>query len=99
MGTVLLILHFLSPVPQGYCYTLLSLAALQIILELGLSSVILQLAAHESASLTIPPEEQVEGDQRAHAQLTSILQLTVRWYLPRSRGAGMRRGLRCWPVR
>jgi len=79
-GTVLLIVHFLSPVEQGYYYTLLSLAALQTIFELGFSFVILQLAAHESALLTFHPDGRVEGDGMAHARLASVLQLTVRWY-------------------
>ena len=47
-GTVLLILRFLTPVEQGYYYTLLSLVALQTVFELGFSFVILQMAAHES---------------------------------------------------
>src|SRR5581483_5569105 len=48
-GTVLLILRFLTPVEQGYYYTLLSLVSLQAIFELGFSFVILQMAAHETA--------------------------------------------------
>lgn len=80
-GTVLLIVRFLSPIEQGYYYTLLSLAALQNIFELGFSFVILQLAAHESALLTIHPDGRIEGDQLAHARLASVFQLTVRWYL------------------
>jgi hypothetical protein len=81
IGTVLLIIHFLSPVEQGYYYTLLSLAALQVIFELGFSFVILQLAAHESALLTFHSDGLIEGDRVAHARLASVLQLTVRWYL------------------
>ena len=80
IGTVLLILHFLSPVEQGYYYTLLSLAALQTVFELGFSFVILQLAAHEAALLTIHPDGRVEGDGAAHARLASVLKLTLRWY-------------------
>jgi hypothetical protein len=80
IGTVLLIIHFLSPVEQGYYYTLLSLAALQIVFELGFSFVILQLAAHESALLTFHSDGRIEGDATAHARLASVLQLTVRWY-------------------
>jgi hypothetical protein len=81
IGTVLLIVRFLSPVAQGYYYTLLSLAALQTIFELGFSVVILQLAAHETAHLEILPDGRIEGDPVAHARLASVLQLTVRWYL------------------
>ena len=54
-GTVLLIVRFLSPVEQGYYYTLLSLVALQAVFELGFSFVIQQLAAHECVSSEIPP--------------------------------------------
>jgi len=78
--TVLLIIHFLSPVEQGYYYTLLSLAALQVIFELGFSFVILQLAAHEAALLTIDGDGGIEGNPVSHARLASVLQLTVRWY-------------------
>jgi hypothetical protein len=79
-GTVLLIVHFLSPVEQGYYYTLLSLVALQMVFELGFSFVIQQLAAHECARLELHPDGSVSGDVEAHARLASTLQLTVRWY-------------------
>lgn len=80
-GTVLLIFRFLTPVEQGYYYTLLSLVALQTVFELGFSFVILQMAAHECAHLTLHPDGRVEGDPVAHARLASILQKTRRWYL------------------
>jgi|GraSoi2013_100cm_1033763.scaffolds.fasta_scaffold01975_4 hypothetical protein len=80
-GTVLLILRFLSPVEQGYYYTLLSLVSLQVVFELGFSFVILQMAAHECAHLTLHADGRIEGDATAHARLASILQKTVRWYL------------------
>jgi hypothetical protein len=80
-GTVLLIVRFLSPLEQGYYYTLLSLMALQTIFELGFSFVVLQMAAHESALLTIFPDGRIEGDPIARARLASVLQLTLRWYL------------------
>ena len=80
-GTVLLILHFFSPMEQGYYYTLLSLVSLQMIFELGFSFVILQLAAHESAHLEFDPDGGIKGDAVAHGRLASVLQLTARWYL------------------
>lgn len=80
-GTVLLILRFLSPIEQGYYYTLLSLVSLQVVFELGFSFVILQMAAHECAHLTLHPDGRIEGDPVAHARLASILQKTFRWYL------------------
>ncbi|MGB9419013.1 MAG: hypothetical protein WCB58_22070 [Acidobacteriaceae bacterium] len=80
-GTVLLIVRFLTPVEQGYYYTLLSLVALQMVFELGFSFVILQLAAHETVHLTLHPDGRIEGDRVAHLRLASVLQKTVRWYL------------------
>jgi hypothetical protein len=80
-GTVLLILRFLTPVEQGYYYTLLSLVSLQAVFELGFSFVILQMAAHECARLTLHADGRVEGDAVAHARLASILQKAFRWYL------------------
>ncbi|HEY7302688.1 MAG TPA: hypothetical protein VH601_01130 [Bryobacteraceae bacterium] len=78
--TVLLIAHFLSPQEQGYYYTFASLVALQMIFELGFSFVILQIAAHERAQLTIYPDGRIVGDRVPHARLASILQQAVRWY-------------------
>lgn len=80
-GTVLLIVRFLSPVEQGYYYTLWSLVSLYVIFELGFSFVILQLAAHESAALVFLPDGTLKGDAKAHCRLASVLQKTVSWYL------------------
>ncbi len=79
-GTVLLIVRFLTPVEQGYYYTLLSLVSLQIVFELGFSFVVQQLAAHERVHLDLNCDGTVSGDIRAHARLASALRLTVRWY-------------------
>jgi hypothetical protein len=81
IGTVLLIVRFLTTIEQGYYYALWSLVALQIVFELGFSFVVLQIAAHERAHLEILPSGVVSGDQRAHSRLASILQWAVRWYL------------------
>jgi hypothetical protein len=78
--TVLLIAKFLSPAEQGYYYTFGSLVALQIVFELGFSIVILQLASHERAHLTIVPDGTISGDPIAHERLASVLQKAVRWY-------------------
>jgi hypothetical protein len=81
IGTVLLIVHFLTPLEQGYYYTLLSLVALQVIFELGFSFVVLQLAAHESALLRFREDGGVEGDAYHHARLASALQQSTKWYM------------------
>jgi len=79
-GMVLLVVRFLTPVEQGYYYTLLSLVSLQLVFELGFSFVIQQLAAHECVHLELHKDGSVGGDGVAHARLASVLQLTVRWY-------------------
>jgi hypothetical protein len=79
-GTVLLIVRFLSPVEQGYYYTLLSLVSLQLVFEMGFSFVIQQLAAHECVHLELHADGTVSGDRVAHARLASALQLSLRWY-------------------
>src|SRR6202158_5853424 len=78
--TVALIARFLSPAEQGYYYTFGSLVALQIVFELGFSFVILQLASHERALLTISSDYEISGDAVAHARLASVIQKSVRWY-------------------
>ena len=79
-GTVLMISRFLSPVEQGYYYTLLSLVSLQLVFEMGFSLVIQQLAAHECVYLEFGAGGAVSGDRVSHARLASILQLSLRWY-------------------
>lgn len=78
--TVLLIARFLTPSEQGYYYTFYSVVALQIVFELGFSFVVLQLAAHERAQLTLLPDGRVEGNAISHSRLASVLQISVRWY-------------------
>ena len=77
---VLLIARFLSLNEQGYYYTFYSLVALQVLFELGFFYVVLQLAAHELARLTIAPDGRIKGDPVAHSRLASVLQKCVRWY-------------------
>ncbi len=78
--TVLLIAKYLSPAEQGYYYTFGSLVALQIVFELGFSVVILQLASHERAHVSISDDGVVSGSPVAHERLASVLQKSVRWY-------------------
>jgi hypothetical protein len=87
--TVLLIARFLSPIEQGYYYTLLSLVALQMVFELGFSVVVQQLAAHECIYLELYGDGSVSGDPAAHARLASALQLSVRWYSVAAAAMGM----------
>jgi hypothetical protein len=81
VGSVLLIVHFLTASEQGYYYALWSLVALQSVFELGFSFVILQVAAHERAHLEFHPDGSITGNEAAHFRLASLLQRSVRWYL------------------
>ncbi len=78
--TVALIARTLSREQQGYYYTFGSLVALQIVFELGFSVVILQLATHEAAHLSIGQDGLILGDARPIARLASVLQKAVLWY-------------------
>ena len=80
VGSVLLIVHFLTAAEQGYYYALWSLVALQSVFELGFSFVILQVAAHERAHLEIHSDGTITGSEASHFRLASLLQRAVRWY-------------------
>ena len=80
MGSVLLIVHFLTAAEQGYYYALWSLVALQSVFELGFSFVILQVAAHERAHLEFHRDGTITGSEAAHLRLASLLQRAVKWY-------------------
>lgn len=80
VGSVLLIVHFLTAAEQGYYYALWSLVALQSVFELGFSFVILQVAAHERAHLEFHEDGSITGSEAAHLRLASLLQRAVKWY-------------------
>ncbi len=78
--TVALIARYLSSAEQGYYYTFGSLAALQIVFELGFSVVILQLATHEFAHLSFASPGILTGAAPAASRLASILRKALQWY-------------------
>lgn len=78
--TIVLIARYLTSAEQGYYYTFGSLVALQIVFELGFSFVVLQMASHECAHLSIAEDGAISGNPVAHARLASVLQKSVRWY-------------------
>lgn len=79
-GTVLLIVHFMGRVEQGYYYVLLSLISLRFVFELGATLVIIQMAAHECVHLVFHADGRIEGSQVARERLASLLKKTVRWF-------------------
>lgn len=78
--TVLLIVRFLSPLKQGFYYTLWSMVALQVVFELGFTFVVLQMAAHERAHLELNADGVFRGPDARIQRLASVLQKSLRWY-------------------
>lgn len=78
--TALFVAYSFSPVIQGYYYTFLSLLALQIFLELGLTSVIGVFASHEWAKLSLDNKQRVTGDAEALSRLESLTRIGLRWF-------------------
>ena len=76
--TLAFVAHFLSPVEQGYFYTLASIAALHMALDMGLSAVLVQFAAREFVGLSWGMGGVVEG--AATSRFLTLIRLSLRWY-------------------
>ena len=80
ISAVLVLLHF-APELQGYYYTFSSLLALQIFVELGLSTAITVFAGHEWASLSLDSKGCVVGRSKSYFRLAELVKKALRWYL------------------
>lgn len=78
--TLIIASRSLSLEAQGYYFTFESIAFLRVVAELGLSQVILQVASHECAFLTIDRDKAVSGDIVARARLAQVLRTALRLY-------------------
>lgn len=76
--TLVCITHFLTPTEQGYYYTFASLAALQIVLDMGLSTVLIQVAAHEFNGLAWQSNGRVSG--KAPERFLALIRKSFIWY-------------------
>jgi hypothetical protein len=76
--TLAFVAHFLSPVEQGYFYTLAAIAALYMVLDMGLSSVLVLLAAREFIGLSWGVGGKVEGADPS--RFLSLVRLSLCWY-------------------
>ncbi|SAL06764.1 hypothetical protein AWB78_08234 [Caballeronia calidae] len=76
--TTLLAAHAMTPELQGWYYSLLSVASLYTLFDLGLSTVLVQLAAHSFIGLRWTSGNRLEGETQAHFK--SLLGKSVRWY-------------------
>lgn len=78
--TILVIAYWLSADEQGFYYTFSSVLALQVFVELGLTTVIIQVTSHEWAFLTHEENGKIRGDERALSRLASLLRFSLKWY-------------------
>jgi len=78
--TLLLVAHFMTGEMQGFYYTFASLLALQSFVELGLSAVVVNVASHEWANLTLDASGRIAGSPEARSRLVSLGQLVFKWY-------------------
>jgi O-antigen/teichoic acid export membrane protein len=82
--TMVVIAHWLTPVQQGFYYTFSNVLALQVFVELGLATVIVQVASHEWAFLDRDARGRIRGDVHALSRLASLLRLSLKWYVGNS---------------
>ncbi len=79
-ATVFLLPLWLSPIEQGYYFTLASVLALQIFFELGLNQIVMQLVSHEVANLAETSDGRLTGKESHLGRLSSLARLIRRWY-------------------
>ncbi|MFK7820420.1 MAG: hypothetical protein AB8G99_16990 [Planctomycetaceae bacterium] len=78
--TMLLIATLFTEEMQDYFYIFWFLLGMQTFFELSMDVVIVNLASHEWVSLKFAKDGTIEGDDRARRRLSSLRQITRRWY-------------------
>jgi len=78
--SVVLIGFFLDPAAQGFYYTFASLIALRALVELGLTTAVINVASHEWAHLRLDKRGNLQGDPAARSRLASLGRLLLWWY-------------------
>lgn len=78
--TAILIATKFTPEIQGYYYTFATILALQVFIELGLGTVIVQFASHEWSKLKLNESGHIEGDNDSLSRLSSIAVIASKWY-------------------
>ena len=78
--TILIISIYFPTSIQGYYYTFLSIVALQAFLELGLYVVIMNVASHEWAGLSLNSDRSIGGNTRNLSRLISLGRNVFKWY-------------------
>lgn len=79
-ATIILITMYFSPETQGFYYTFTNLLYLKILVDLGLSTVIVQFTSHEWANLDFDAQGRIIGDPQSLSRLVSLGRLSFLWY-------------------
>jgi len=78
LGSVILVGHFLSPMQQGFFFSLMSFATLSMLVDLGLNTALIQFTSHECARADAATTDE-ERDE-ARSRLVSIGRFAMRWF-------------------
>ena len=71
---------FLNPEEQGFWYTIIGLAALGVLADLGFTSIVLQFSAHEYANLDKNPINKILlGNEYYIQRISSLFHFIVNW--------------------
>ncbi len=79
--TLIMVTTYFSPNIQGYYYTFASILLLQILIELGFGTVLVQFISHEWAQLSLNNKRQIAGMPTALSRLKYLIKLGIYWYL------------------
>lgn len=77
---VLVMTRSLSAEQQGFYYTFTSILLVQMFVELGLGTVIVQVASHEWAFLKLHDRDVIQGSPGALSRLASLIRFALKWY-------------------
>lgn len=77
--SIFFIVRYLSPTEQGFYYTFISIVGMQVMLEFGMSYVVLQFSSHEMARLAWTSRGTLEGDRNAKSRLRSLCVIAFKW--------------------
>jgi O-antigen/teichoic acid export membrane protein len=80
LGSIILVVKYLTGFEQGFYYTFGSIAAIQVFFELGLNNIITQYVAHENSNLKWENDIQFTGEAKFKSRLSSLLHFSVKWY-------------------
>ena len=79
--TLFLVTTYFTKDFQGYYFTFMSLVSLQVLIEIGFGTVLIQFVSHEWAHLKLSNAGEIIGDRSAASRLSSLNKMAWRWYI------------------